>query len=143
MDHQFQIAVTFANLVASFEYSHWNLKQSNKASVKKDLMKTLSFTINQCLKFLNILSIFHVLIIFIIYQTINPFFFGKFNPLPTKFRKAFLYNGENNHVFWSLVKSVGAIKYTNEFYWQKKTKMRWYSLRYSSMGSHFLETITQ
>ena len=43
------------------------------------------------------LSILHILIIFIIDQTIH-FFPNKRKPLPTKFWKPFLYDSEDNNI---------------------------------------------
>ena len=41
--HQFQTAVTFANLSLSFEYPHKSLEQSCKVLVKKDFMRSILF----------------------------------------------------------------------------------------------------
>ena len=80
--------------------------------------------------------VLHPLTISTDYQTIN-YFLNKWNPLPTKFRKNFLYNSEDNnvsivifdvyfdlscvnvasdnymHIFLLLVKSIGLTKETD------------------------------
>ena len=68
-----------------------------KAPVKKDLIRTISFKSNQRLKFYIILSISHVLVIFMVYQTIHSFP-NEWKLLPTKFCKSIICNTENHNV---------------------------------------------
>ena len=60
-------------LPPSFKFTYISLEQAYKAPVKKDLTKIISFRNNQHLKFYNILSILHIVIFFIIYQTVYSF----------------------------------------------------------------------
>ena len=77
--HHFQTAITFANI---------SLKQSYKIPVKKDLMRIILSTTYEHLKLHIILYIFHVVIIFFIYQTSNSVP-NRFKFLPSKFRQYF------------------------------------------------------
>ena len=69
--HHFQTATTFVDLIPSFKYAYTSLKQSYKTPVKKDLMRIILFRTYKHLKLSVILYIFHVLIIFLIYQTVR------------------------------------------------------------------------
>ena len=69
--HQFQTATTVVDLIPSFKYAYTSLKQSYKTPVKKDLMRIILFRTYKHLKLSVILYIFHVLIIFLIYQTVR------------------------------------------------------------------------
>ena len=53
------------------KYAYTSLKQSYKTPVKKDLMRIILFRTYKHLKLSVILYIFHVLIIFLIYQTVR------------------------------------------------------------------------
>ena len=130
-------------LSPSFKYPCTSFKRAYKAPVKKDLIRNILSKSNQRLKFYNMFSILHVLIIFITYKTIHSFS-NQRKPLPTKFRKRIQCNSEDNNVssvvfvmyfyfycvnvasnnlrivFCSLVKPIGAIKCINKFIDRKR-----------------------
>ena len=95
--HHFQTATTFVDLIPSFKYAYTSLKQSYKTPVKKDLMRIILFRTYKHLKLSVILYIFHVLIIFLIYQTVRSLP-SKIESLCSEFCKWFQHNKEDKAV---------------------------------------------
>ena len=83
-------------LSTSFRYMYVNLERSYKAFVGKDLMRTILFESNQYLKLYVILCVLHILIMFMIYQSLHHFP-NKWKPRPTTFCDRLLYICDVNY----------------------------------------------
>ena len=71
--YELQTTATFANFIPFITNTYISVERSYKTPFKKDLLRTMLLKYNQGLKFCIILSILHVLIFLIIYQTIHSF----------------------------------------------------------------------
>ena len=80
-------------LTPSFNYTYISLEGSYGAALKKGLMRTFLFKSNQRLKLYIIICILYVLIIFMIYQTVNSFP-STCKSWPTRLRNRFSYISE-------------------------------------------------
>ena len=84
-------------LSSSFKYMYVNLERSYEAFVGKDLMRTILFESNQHLKLYVILCVLHILIMFMIYQSLHHFP-NKWKPWPTTFCDFLLYICDLNYI---------------------------------------------